>query len=213
MRYLGKSFATFLRAVLACVSLFFLTGCHKNPCEKCLTAKPVFPKDSLVVMPKKSPAYQERNYDLCLLKHLDQKNKTKVSVIRKGQTWTFVLPSDLLFDNDTAEIKQSYEPVLGVIADFMRTYPKITVTVRAYLDKPQEELKTKFGTIQDELTQRQADAMVEDLTARHINARLIIGEGMGNKDPVAWDGTPIGRYLNRRVEISFRYYRDSTAWY
>ncbi|MDP1573964.1 MAG: OmpA family protein [Coxiellaceae bacterium] len=203
-----KSVKSFARVLLAGAFIFSLTACyHRPPCEKYLVTPPALPSDQLVKVKKPIPAVMQRNYDLCLLK------KLKVQVIRVGQTWTFVLPSDDVFDNDTPEILNSYQPVLEIIANFMRTYSKITVSVRAYSDKPIDEMKTKFGTVEDELTTRQAESIVADLTARHINARLIFGEGMGAKDPISWDGTADGRRLNRRVEIHFRYYRDSTAWY
>lgn len=203
-----KSVKSIARVSFACVFMLALTACyHRPPCEKYLVTPPQLPSDLLVKVEKPVPVIQQRNYDLCLLK------KMHLQVIRIGQTWTFVLPSDDLFDNDTAEIETGYEPVLAVIANFMRTYPKITVTVNAYSDKPAEEIKTKFGTIEDELTARQAESVVADLTARHINARLIIGNGMGARNAIAWDGTPKGRRLNRRVEIHFRYYRDNTAWF
>ena len=200
-----KNVKSFARVSLAGALIFSLTACSSS-CEKYLVATPP-PPDRLVKLEKPIPAIQQRNYDLCLLK------KMNVQVIRVGETWTFVLPSDDVFDNDTPEILNSYEPVLAVIANFMRTYSKITVNVRAYSDKPAEEIKTKFGTVQDELTTRQAESIVADLTARHINARLIYGEGMGAKDPISWDGTRDGRRFNRRVEIRFRYYRDNTTWY
>lgn len=211
---LGKQkITTVARLVVVSLFLCLLFGCSAHhACKNCLTAEPIY-NDHLVTLPKQYSPYQERKYDLCLLEKFNKHRKTKIQVIRVGQTWTFVLPSDPLFENDTDDIHRDYQAVLAVVADFMRTYSKITVTVRANLDRPQQKIMTKFGTIEDELTERQAQAVAADLAARKIDARLIIAQGMGSRDPVAWDGTRQGRYLNRRVEITFRYYRDDTAWY
>lgn len=196
-----------LRCICVGLLAIVLNACQKPSCQQCLTQPPPFPSNKLKLQQKSPPVFERRNYDLCLLKNAG------VLIIRKGQTWTFVMPSDALFENDTDVIESEYQRVLNTIADFMKTYPKILVTVKAYTDKPSDEVVTKSGPFSEELTQRQADAIVADLTASHINARLIVGEGMGAKHPVAWDGSEKGRMLNRRVEIHFRYYRDNTAWF
>lgn len=204
---LGKNSITLLlRAASVCMMLVILSGCSES-CEKYLFESPQLPSDKLKKVYPPLPNYQERQYYLCLLK------KMGVQIIRVGQTWTFVLPSDALFDNDTAEIEPKYLSVLANIGDFIKTYHTITVTVQAFSDKPIEEIRTKFGTITETLTQAQAESVLEVLTEQDINARLIYAEGRGAKDSIAWDGSKMGRYLNRRVEIHFRYYHDDTAWY
>ncbi|MCX7121382.1 MAG: OmpA family protein [Gammaproteobacteria bacterium] len=161
----------------------------------------------LIIPPKPTPLILRRMYDMCLLQ------KHGVQVIRLGQTWTFIFPSDDLFDNDTPNIDDHYKPLLNVAADFMLTYPKIAVEIDGYANKPVVEMRTKFGSVTDELTQQQADAVLKYLTTRRINARLIYAVGKGSRDEVAWSGSPSGRRFNRRVEVHFRYYRDNTAWY
>lgn len=202
-----KSVASLVR--LVCISSFamLLAACHSRPCEHCLSTPPAFPSNKLILKQKPLPIYQRRQYDLCLL------HKEGVLVIQKGQTWTFVLPSDKLFENENAEFDPHYLPVLATAADFMKTYQKILVTVHVYSNHPAIVEKTKFGTLKDIVTREQADAVVKQLTAMNINARLIVGEGYGEKDPIAWNGSAYGRALNRRVEIHFRYYRDSNAWF
>jgi outer membrane protein OmpA-like peptidoglycan-associated protein len=136
-----------------------------------------------------------------------------VQVIRLGQTQTLIFPSDRLFENDTAEIQQNAKPVLNVVADFIQSYSTVSVEVAAYTNKAPHEIKTKFGTISDELTTRQADIILHYLSSHHVGARFMYAAGQGGRHAIAWDGSAAGRHLNRRVEISFRYYRDSTAWY
>lgn len=194
-------------AILPIVFLFALTGCSHPPCEKYLNERLVLKPRRLVQAPKPIPNIIRRQYDLCLLKRMG------VGIVRQGQTWKFVFPSDDLFDNDTAEINIRYKSVLNVAADFMRTYSKKAVTVNAYTNKSDDDILTKFGMVSDELTQRQAEAVESYLMDHGANARFIYAAGKGSGHPIAWEGSPAGRRLNRRVEVSFRYYKDNTAWY
>jgi outer membrane protein OmpA-like peptidoglycan-associated protein len=130
-----------------------------------------------------------------------------------GQTWKLVFPSDDVFDNDTSEINDNYKPILKIASAFIRTFSTMNVKIRAYTNKIDDDVLTKFGRITDELTTRQAESVLHYMTCQNVNARLLYAEGMGARDTVAWNGSQAGRRLNRRVEISFRYYRDNTAWY
>jgi outer membrane protein OmpA-like peptidoglycan-associated protein len=103
--------------------------------------------------------------------------------------------------------------LLNVVADFMQSYAKISVKVTGHCNRLADDELTKFGKLSDQLTERQAAAVAAYLVSQHINARFIYAVGRGNRDPIAWEGSRQGRHLNRRVEISFRYYRDNTAWY
>lgn len=184
-----------------------LSGCSRPPCEKYLKYPPYIPPQKLIYLKNPMNVIQRREYDLCVLK------THGVQVIRFGQTWKFIFPSDDVFDNETAEINENYKPMLNVTADFMQTYSKISVEVAAYTNKSDDDVKTKFGSVSDELTERQAESVSNYLFSRHINSRLLYSLGKGAHGAVAWNGTPDSRYFNRRVEVTFRYYRDNAAWY
>lgn len=145
--------------------------------------------------------------DLCLLK------MHGVSVLRAGQTVKIVLPSERLFVNDTAELAKNYKPVLAVMANFIRSFSTISVKVAAFSNHRPLRVKTKGESIGMVQTRAQAQKVLRFLSRHHINARLLYAVGKNGHDPVAWRGSRIGRYLNRRVEITFRYYLDNKAWY
>lgn len=197
-----------------CLGLMFvglatlgLSGCKRSPCEKYLTNAPYIPPTKLIHPPKPISPFQLRQYYICILQ------KHGVQVIRLGQTWKLVFPSDDVFDNDTSELNENYLPILKTAAAFIRTYSTISVEVAAYSNKINDDIKTKFGSITDELTTRQSESVLKYLTTQNTHARFIHAIGKGGHDSVAWNGSEPGRRLNRRVEISFRYYRDNTAWY
>ena len=194
------------RHIIIVLMILLITGCART-CSDYLKHPPTYGQDTLITLKKPINVVARREYDLCVMR------SHGLQVVRLGQTWRFMLPSDDLFDNDTAEIDEDYKPMLNVIGDFMQTYHKISVEVAGYTNKVSDDQMTKFGSITDQLTERQASAVAAYLTLRHINARLIYAVGRGNRKPIAWDGSPVGRRLNRRVEVSFRYYKDNTAWY
>ncbi|GEM_PF-3491613 len=196
------------RYIIIGLMILLISGCNRAPsCSHYLRHPPTIEVSPLVELKKPVNVVARREYDLCVMR------KHGLQVIRLGQTWRFILPNDDLFDNDTAEINEDYKPMLNVIADFMQTYHKISVEVAGYSNRALEDQMTKFGSVTDLLTERQASAVAAYLTSRRINARLIYAVGRGNRKPIAWDGSPEGRRLNRRVEVSFRYYKDNTAWY
>ena len=136
-----------------------------------------------------------------------------VPVLHNGQTFTIVLPSERLFINDTNQISPNYYPYLDLIARFIRSFSTISVKVAGYTMHSEEKVKTKGKSIEEILAKTQAEAVVRYLSNRHTNARLIYAAKPNTIGPIAWSGTPIDRSLNRRIEISFQYYKDSTAWY
>lgn len=207
MQLNAKQFVRYMTGTVISLMMLFVSGCVKHTCAQYLQYPPTVPAIPLVELQKPINPIQRREYDLCIMR------SHGLQVIRLGQTWKFIFPSDDLFINETAEINADYHPMLNVVADFMQTYPKIAVKVAGFSNHPVEEFKTKFGTITDQLTARQASAVAAYLVSRHINARLVYAVGRGNCCLVAWEGSADGRRLNRRVEVSFRYYRDSRAWY
>ena len=187
--------------------LVMLSGCSRSPCSRYLHDRFMRKPETVQQIPKPLSALQRRLYDLCVLRRHD------VQIIRMGQTWKLVFPSDELFDNDTAEMNDSYKPILAVAADLMKTYSKIAVRVEGFTNRDHGEFITKDGGYTSELTRMQAEEVARFLTHEKINARLIYSVGTGGLHPVAWIGTTTGHRLNRRLEITFRYYRDNTAWY
>lgn len=196
----------FCVALLCAVVIVVLSSCS-SPCDKYLREMPV-KKPILIKKPLSLVTLlQKRQYDICALQ------KQGVQVIRQGQAWTLVFPSDDLFVNDTSEIDDQYTPVLDVAADFLKTYSKIAVRITGYSNHITHEFVTKSGTYSYEFTEAQAASVAKYLTEQNIHARLIYAIGKGGLNAVAWSGSAWGRRLNRRIEIQFRYYRDNKAWY
>ncbi len=129
-----------------------------------------------------------------------QLQKNNVQVVQVGQTFRIILSSDLLFEPNSANIKNAYvNTVMPMIAQFIRAYDKPSVSVTAY------SADGSNTAVLLALTNRQAQVISSELWLNNINARLLSAQGKANQDSISSNQTPHGRYANNRVEIQFRY--------
>ena len=100
------------------------------------------------------------------------------------------------FDVDSAHIQPRSEPVIADIAQIMRETPGLRFQVEGHTDSD-GGAAYNLG-----LSQRRAQAVVDDLVAHHHIARSrLVAKGYGLTKPVASNATPSGKALNRRVEL------------
>ncbi len=120
---------------------------------------------------------------------------TDVDVVRRGQEIVLVLPSDITFAFDKAEIQPRFRPVLDAVARTLNAYPSTYVDVTGHADA--------VGTdaYNQRLSERRADAVRGYLERRGALPQRLHAEGRGEQDPVATNATVSGRAANRRVEI------------
>ena len=100
------------------------------------------------------------------------------------------------FDVDSAHIQPRSEPVIADIAQIMHDTAGLRFQVEGHTD-------SDGGAVYNlGLSQRRAQAVVDDLVARHAIARTrLLAKGYGLTKPVASNATPAGKALNRRVEL------------
>lgn len=185
----------YLPSIFISVLIIGLFGCAHKPCA-------IYSKQK-----KPLTIIEKREKTACLL------NSTGVDVLPVGEMVKMIVPSDRLFINDTPEFTENYKHVLATAADFIRSFSVIIVEVAGYNDTVDLPIKSKEGSFSEELTRLQADAVANYLWRHHVNARLLVAIGKDGKHMIAWNGSRIGRHLNRRIEITFRYYRNNKAWY
>lgn len=127
-------------------------------------------------------------------------------VIKLGETIRIVFPSDVLFAANSANINPHYRSALIAAANLIKTYQTVSVKVAAYSDNIRHSRIPKNRKVA--LTDRQAQVVSDYLYSLGIqsNARLVYAKGYGAKHPVAQNKTGKGRSVNRRVEVSFRFY-------
>lgn len=111
---------------------------------------------------------------------------------------TVELPSDVLFDYNSAELRPESLATLRDVAANLSRYTNERVDVEGYTDATGAERSN------EDLSQRRADAVANYLIDHGVLARNIFSRGWGATHPKATNDTPEGRQMNRRVEIHIR---------
>lgn len=112
-----------------------------------------------------------------------------------GRGWVLTLSGDLLFDSGEAVLKPGGEKAVENLAQLMRREPEPSILIEGFTDS------TGPAEINRRLSEQRAQAVREALVARGVAAQRIEARGYGPAYPVASNDTPVGRQLNRRVQV------------
>lgn len=117
-------------------------------------------------------------------------------VTQAGDLQMVLEVSDILFDFDKAVIKQSVVPELDRWADYFQTNPQVTAEIYGHADS------TGPSTYNEKLSYKRAQAVINYLVGKGIDAKRLSAKGFGESQPVAPNTTTEGRQKNRRVELN-----------
>ena len=133
-------------------------------------------------------------------KALDTLTRHKVQVIHIGEQVRLVFRDDFIFEPHSANLLPMGKAVLGAAAAFIRSFTTERVQVTAYTDNQDPVV------LANALTTRQAQVVAKQLWQYGVDTRLMSSLGLGQANPVDWNGSVQGQSHNRRVEVSFRYF-------
>jgi OOP family OmpA-OmpF porin len=104
------------------------------------------------------------------------------------------------FANDSAVVPAEAGTLLDKYADFLKRNKNYSAKIVGYTDN------VGSATYNKKLSQRRAQAVMDALVARGVNAEQLSAVGMGELNPVASNDTAEGRAQNRRIEaeLSFK---------
>ena len=111
-----------------------------------------------------------------------------------GQIY-LIMPGNITFDSNDANIKPAFQPVLNSIAKVINKYSKTMVQVNGYTDS------TGSAATNNSLSLMRANSISNYLRLRGVNGNRIVSNGYGSSNPIASNATAVGREQNRRVEI------------
>jgi outer membrane protein OmpA-like peptidoglycan-associated protein len=122
-----------------------------------------------------------------------------VMIRRNGDQIVLVMPSDVTFAVDKSDVQPQFTRVLDDVARTLNAYPQTTIDVVGHADSSGPDAYNQT------LSERRASAVAGYLTGpgRVLGDRIFVA-GMGERQPVADNGTAEGRSQNRRVEIILR---------
>ena len=124
--------------------------------------------------------------------------ESELADMRAKQTdrgWILTLKNELLFDAGGTALKPGAQRALDNLAQFLTKYPDRDIAIEGFTDS------TGTKELNQQLSEKRAWAVKAALVARGIQSTRIDARGYGPSFPVASNGTPTGRQLNRRVEI------------
>lgn len=124
--------------------------------------------------------------------------QTELADIQAKETergWVLSMKNELLFDTGKATLKDGAQRALNNVAGLLSKHRDRSIAIEGFTDS------TGTKELNQRLSEQRADAVKEALVARGIEPKRIDTRGYGPQFPIASNDTPVGRQLNRRVEI------------
>lgn len=126
---------------------------------------------------------------------VQQEDQIRELNAKKTDRGMVITLGDVLFSTNKSQLKSGSTHNVQKLADFLKHYPKHKVLIEGYTDS------TGSDGLNQELSDRRANAVRTALLDMGINSDRITTRGYGKAYPVASNATAATRQLNRRVEI------------
>src|SRR5262245_46387695 len=128
----------------------------------------------------------------------------KAQVGRFQEAIKFTLNSDLLFRSGSWEISPRGKDLIGKLTPKLAPYQQNKLVVNGYTDNApiSPALKREGVTTNEVLSQKRAEAVMQDLISHGLKPDMISARGFGEASPIASNKTAQGRAQNRRVEVT-----------
>jgi outer membrane protein OmpA-like peptidoglycan-associated protein len=104
--------------------------------------------------------------------------------------------ADFRFDNGSARLRPESEARLDKLADTLKTYPDVNMSINGYTDN------TGNADHNLQLSQQRANGVMAILVRKGISADRCTAQGHGEENPIADNSTADGRAQNRRVSVA-----------
>ncbi len=126
----------------------------------------------------------------------EQLEGTGVGVTREGDNIILNMPGNITFATNKSDVNTNFHGVLDSVALVLNEHHKTLIEVIGHTDSVgAEEYNQK-------LSEQRAQSVAAYLQRQEILAQRIATAGMGESRPVADNSSPVGRQLNRRVELT-----------
>jgi outer membrane protein OmpA-like peptidoglycan-associated protein len=124
-----------------------------------------------------------------------EKTLADIAQTRRDERGFIVTLPGIFFDTGKAALKAGSKATLQRIAEQLRLNDKLLITVEGHTDSTGSE------ELNQQLSEKRANAVRDALAAAGISADRIIAIGKGETAPIATNDAAAGRQQNRRVEL------------
>ena len=120
---------------------------------------------------------------------------TGVQVVETADSIRLIMPGNITFKTDSADINSSFYAVLNSVAKVLNKYSNSTVMVSGHTDS------TGSADYNLNLSKERAQSVASYLQGQGVKSTRFEVMGMGSSNPIASNASAEGRAQNRRVEI------------
>ncbi|MBQ2017811.1 MAG: OmpA family protein [Alphaproteobacteria bacterium] len=120
---------------------------------------------------------------------------TGVQVVEDSDSIRLIMPGNITFKTDSADINSSFYSVLNSVAKVLNKYSNSTVMVSGHTDS------TGSAEYNLNLSRERAQSVASYLQGQGVKSSRFEVLGLGSSTPIASNGNANGRAQNRRVEI------------
>jgi len=115
-----------------------------------------------------------------------------------GVSGGFAILYGIHFDEDSDVLRPDAKPALEQILAALKDLPEINVVIEGHTDSDGSDAHNL------DLSDRRAKSVVAWLTERQIAAGRLTPRGKGESEPISSNDSPVGKGMNRRVEVEAR---------
>ncbi|AZZ78225.1 MULTISPECIES: OmpA family protein [Pseudomonas] len=123
---------------------------------------------------------------------------TGVEVQRQGDQIKLIMPGNITFATDSANIASSFYQPLNNLAGSLKEFSQNQIEIVGYTDS------TGSRQHNMDLSQRRAQSVATYLTSQGVSGANLSARGAGPDNPIASNGDVNGRAQNRRVEVNLK---------
>jgi outer membrane protein OmpA-like peptidoglycan-associated protein len=123
---------------------------------------------------------------------------TGVQVQRNGDDLKLIMPGNITFGSNSADISSGFYPTLNSLVLVFKEFDKNGVDIVGHTDS------TGSLELNQTLSNRRAQSVASYLSANGVAPTRLSAYGAGPNQPIASNASDAGRAQNRRVEINLR---------
>ncbi len=119
-----------------------------------------------------------------------------VRVIRVGRDIRLVMPGDITFEHNRADIRTNFYSILNNVALVLKKFDHTNIKIAGYASRVGDDMYNQ------ELSEQRANAVFQYLSSQGVDVNRMVAVGYGSRFPIASNATTEGQAKNRRVEIT-----------